>query len=403
MSGQTSQQQTPDHVPAELIFSRNLNEFNCELDDPYMAASRLHDGPDILWAPGAVLGQPAWVLTRFKLIQEALLDTEHFSSDRQNLAMLGVDWKLNPLEYDPPEHGKYRKILNPYFSPRTVSALDGSVRDICDTLISKFADRGSCEFVTDFAEQFPSYVFLDVMGLPRDKLYDFLSWERDMIHGDPTAQFGAMKSVLEYFEEFIAEQRKNPTTELLRGLFSARVDDGRPLDAGEIMGMCYLLYIGGLDTVFCTLGWVMRHLANDQPLQQRLRENPDDIPQAVEELLRAYPVATTHRELKQDIEFHGVRMKAGDWVLCPIYLGARDPQMYENPHTVDIDRRARHIAFATGPHTCLGMHLARREIKTVIESFLSRFNNIRIPQGESYKYHVGGVFGVDYLPLEWDV
>lgn len=402
-SAQASEHKAPDHVPPELIWNHSIDAFNRELDDPFLAASRLHDGPDIIWAQSAILGRPAWVLTRHALIQEAYFDPEHFSSDRQNLAALGVDWKLNPLEYDPPEHHTYRKILNPFFSPRAVSVLDECVKGVCGTLIAKFEHRGSCEFVSEFAEQFPSYIFLDLMGMPREKLQDFLSWERGMLHGpEPGDRLAAMQAVLHYFDDFIAEQRKDPQAELMKGIFSARLDDGRALNHGEIMGMCYLLYIGGLDTVYSSLGWILRHLASDGPLQERLRANPQEIGQAVEELLRTYPVATTHREVKKDITFHGVLMRAGDWVLFPTYLAARDPRAYENPHVVDIDRRARHLAFATGPHTCLGMHLARRELRTVIEAFVSRFGNIRIPEGESYTYHTGGVFGVDRLPLQWE-
>jgi len=393
----------PDHVPAERVWQHNIDEFNRELDDPYLAASRLHDGPDIFWARNVVMGQPGWILTRHALIQEVFIDAARFSSERNNLAFLGVSWKLNPLEYDPPEHHTYRRILNPYFGPSAVSKLDVPVREVCDSLIAEFADRGACEFVTDFAEKFPSYVFLDLMGMPREMLPQFLGWERDLLRStDPVTRVSAMKAVLHYLEGFVAEQRKQPSSELMRGIYAARLADGRPLDEGEILGMCYLFYIGGLDTVYSSLGWILRHLASDAPLQQRLRDNPQDIPHAIEEFLRAYPVATPHRTVKEDLVFHGVFMRKGDNVLLPTYLSGRDPLAFENPHVVDIDRRARHIAFGTGPHACLGNHLARRELKTVIEAFLSRFRNIRIPAGERYAYHTGSVFGVDRLPLEWD-
>lgn len=402
-SAHVSTQAAPDHVPAGLIWEHNFDDFNRELDDPYLAASRLHDGPEILWARSAIFGQPAWILTRNELIREAFIDTEHFSSVRNNLAMLGVSWRLNPLEYDPPEHHAYRRILNPFFTPKAVSILDESVGSTCETLIAEFEDRGSCEFIGEFAEKLPSYIFLDLLGLPRDRLPDFLVWERDMMRDpDPAKRLAAMREVLDYLDGFVDEQRRNPGTELMKGIVSARLPDGRSLDKGEIMGMCYLLYIGGLDTVLSTLGWIMRHLAGDHALQERLRANPEDIPRAVEEFLRVFPVANPHRTVKKDVVFHGVPMKAGDEVLLPICLAGRDPRAYDNPHRVDIDRNARHMAFATGPHTCLGLHLARRELKAVLQVVLSRFRNIRMSAGERYQYHVGGTFGVDRLCLEWD-
>lgn len=400
---QMSTQAVPDHVPAGLVWEHSFDDFNRELDDPYLAISRLHDGPEILWARSAIFGQPAWVVTRHDLIQEVFIDTEHFSSARSNLAMLGVSWRLNPLEYDPPEHHAYRRVLNPFFTPKAVSILDETVGKTCEVLIAEFGDRGSCEFIEEFAEKFPSYIFLDLLGLPRDMLPDFLAWHRDMMRApDPAQRLAAMKKVLDYLDVFVDEQRQGPTTELMNGIVTARMPDGRPLDKGEIMGMCYLLYIGGLDTVLSTLGWIMRHLAGDRALQERLRANPDDIPRAVEEFLRAFPVANPHRTVKKDVVFHGVPMKAGDEVLLPICLAGRDPRVYEAPHVVDIDRGARHLAFATGPHTCLGLHLARRELRAVLKAMLSHCKNIRLAEGGQYEYHVGGTFGVDRLYLEWE-
>jgi cytochrome P450 len=119
--------------------------------------------------------------------------------------------------------------------------------------------------------------------------------------------------------------------------------------------------------------------------------------------MRAFGGATPNRTVAKDFTFHGVPMREGELVLLPTYLASRDPEAYENPDVIDIDRRSRSITFATGAHACLGIHLAKREIRIVIEAFLSRFKNIRIPKGESYAYHTGGVLGVDRLPLEWDL
>lgn len=394
---------TPEHVPSELVWPHSLDDYNRELEDPFVSGGRLHDGPDIFWAKNAVLGDQGWVLTRQALIQEAFTDTGHFSSSRQVLKQLGEDWKLNPLEYDPPQHYQYRKILNPFFTPVAIARLNDSVMGVCQELMERFADRGSCEFISDFAEDFMSYIFLDFMNLPRDMQPQFLEWERGMLDpSDPMKRVTSMKAVMGYLQGYIDEQRENPTTDMMKGIFAAEVENGRPLNPGEIMGMVYLIYVAGLDTVLSTMGWVFRYLAGDQALQDRLRENPDDIKNAVEEFLRAFGVATPHREVTEDFNFHGVEMKKGDYVFLATYLASRDPQAYENPHQIDIDRKSRHVTLAAGPHICLGANLARRELRTVIEAFVTRFKNIRIPEGEQYKFHCGGVLGVDYLPLEWD-
>ena len=401
----TANSATPTHIPTELIWDHDFDAYNRELDDPFLASARLHDGPDLLWAQGGMFGEPAWLPTRKALMEEIFRDTARFSSDRANVSeALGVTWKLNPLEFDPPEHQRYRNVLNPLFTPKAVSELDEPVRAVCDELIGQFAERGRCEFVGEFAEKFPSYVFLDLMGLPRDMLPSFLSWEADMMRGEtPEIRVAAMRSVLHYLEKFVDEQRQHPTTQLLKGITGARLEDGRPLNRDEILGMCYLLYIGGLDTVYSTLGWIMRHLAMDPSLQTRLREDPALLPRALEEFLRAYPVARPHRVVTEDTQFHGVTMKKGDMVLLPTWLAGRDPAAYDNPHDIDLDRRPRHLTFAAGPHICLGLHLAKRELRTVLEAFLGNLKNIRLAPGEHYQYHTGGTLGVDSLPLEWDL
>lgn len=169
-----------------------------------------------------------------------------------------------------------------------------------------------------------------------------------------------------------------------------------------MLSICYLLSIAGFDTVYGKLGWIVWHPAQDEDLQHRLRESPEDVTQATEELLRAFSTASTSRDVKQDLVFHGVQMRAGEWVSARLSLAARDPEAYADPHRIDIDRKPRHIAFGTGPHTCLGVRLAKREIKVVLVTLLSRFRNIRIPAGARHEFHICSVFGIDRLRLQWE-
>jgi cytochrome P450 len=399
----------PGHVPPELVWSENFEEFATAKPDPFRRMGELHDGPDIVWvrafAKGMGGGQSGWIVTRYALMREVLTDTENFMSGGEGnlLRPIGIDWPLIPLELNPPQQQRYRKVLEPFFAPASIDALDGAVRDACNELIAGFEQKDSCEFIGEFAEKFPSYIFLDLMGMPRERLQDFLAWERGMLRGEtPELVVGSMRAVLNYLEHFLAEQCKNPKSDMMKGIVSARLDDGQKLSEREMLSIAYLLYIGGLDTVYSTIGWIFWHLAQDQPLQDRLRDHPEEIPRATEELLRAFSAASSGRRVKRDMEFHGVKMRAGDTVKTFLSLASRDPQAYDDPHRIDIDRMPRHIAFGTGPHTCLGLRLAKREIKIVLETFLSRFRNIRIPAGERHEFHVGSVFGIDRLPLAWD-
>jgi cytochrome P450 len=393
----------PDHVPPELRWDHSLREFAHELDDPFLAVSRLHKGPDIVFARDATQERPAWIVTRHALQQEAFVDYEHFSSEGGSGLgqMLGNDLRLVPIDYDPPEQTAYRKIFNPFFTPREIKAMEGPVRETCDRLIASFVDRGGCEFIEDFAVPFPSYIFLSLVGMPIEEAPQFIKWEEGLLRGETLEdRVAAGLGVMHYLEGFIEEQRVKPSTALVKAIINANVED-RPITDMEILGILYTFYTGGLDTVYSTLGWIMRHLALDQDLQRHLRANLDLIPQAVDEFARAYSVVSTSRRVAKDIDFHGVDMREGDLVLMPLFLAGRDPQAWDNPHEIDLNRRPSALTFATGPHLCVGRHLALRELRIAVESFLTGFENIHIAPGENYAFHTSPVYGINRLPLAW--
>ena len=396
---------TAEHIPAtvppELVREFDFDKFTAEGDDPYVAVARLHEGPPVIWGTEANFGRPGWIFTRNDVIAEAFVDWEHFSAERPGMIadMLGEPVLLNPIEIDPPRHHHYRRILNPFFTPSAVKDFDEPVRQICRELIAKFKGRGGCEFVDEFAVPFPSYVFLDLMGMPRDRLDDFIGWQNDLMRNpDPMARVTAARAIYAYLKQHMEAQKANPTNDFLKAMVTAEIE-GRPIDYYELMGMFYVLYVGGLDTVYSTIGWVLHHLATHPELQARLRADPSLLPQAVEEFCRAFSVVVTHRSVREDYVFHGVPLKKGDEVNLPIMLANRDPAVFANPHVIDIDRKPRHITFGTGTHNCLGLHLAKREIRIVLEEFLATFDNIRLKPGETPRYHTGRTFGFDYLPL----
>ena len=394
----------PAHVPPELVWDRSFDAFTAEGDDPWAAIARMHDLPPIVWATDASYGRPGWVCTRHDVITEVFMDYGHFSAERKGMIadLVGENVRLNPIEIDPPAHHGYRRILNPWFTPKAVGGIGDSVQQACSELIAGFESRGGCEFIADFAVPFPSYVFLDLMAMPRAMVGQFIEWEDKLMRAPNLMERAAAgRAVYEYLKQHKERQLESPSNAFLHGMTTG-LYEGRPLTHLELMGMFYVLYVGGLDTVYSTLGWIMRHLATHPELQERLREHPELIPGAVEEFSRAFSVVVTHREVAQDCTFRGVTMKKGEEINLPLVLADRDPSVFNDPHTVDIERKSRHIAFGTGTHNCLGIHLAKRELRVVIEQFLTRFRNIRIKDGETYRYHTGRTFGVEYLPLVWD-
>ncbi|MCX7865209.1 MAG: cytochrome P450, partial [Novosphingobium sp.] len=339
----------PDHVPAENVWDNDFYAFLGELEDPYRSAARLHDGPGIIWATNASHGLPAWIFTQHRLIQEGFGNARRFSSRRGPLteAVMNPDWMLIPVEADAPEHHYYRDVLRPFFTPEVIEAQTSQIQALTDHLIDGFIERGTCEFVSEFAQIFPNAIVVSTLGLPSESLRQFLDWEEMAIHGkDAAEQLAAGNAIHDYLQAFVQAQQRSgkPASPLMASILAGRMSD-RPFSQREIMGIVYLLFIAGLDTVSSSMGWVMRHLAIDQPLQHRLRCNPAEIPKAVDEFMRAFGVSAPSRVVAEDMVFEGVPMKKGDHVLLPTSLAGRDPRAFPDPHVIDIDRRPRHVTF----------------------------------------------------------
>lgn len=395
-------------VPAELVRTWDIAGDPAATECPYRAAAKLHEGPDIFFNVAEdfrnAQGGGAWVVTRYELQREVLQDAETFSSHRIAgfSGLLGEDWPLVPLELDPPEHSAYRMLLNPLFAPGKINALEAGVRAAAVELIEKVRKDGGCEFMEAFGRPFPVGVFMRLMGLPLAEMPTFLKWEDGLLHSpDLAGRVAAARSIKDYLLSLIAERRARPTDDLVSFTVTSRIDD-KPLSDEAVLGICYLFFVGGLDTVAATLGFTFRELARQPELQRQLRADPAIIPDAMEEMIRAHGVVTTSRFLTRDVEFHGVKMKKGDRVSVPFGLASRDPAEYPEPHRIDFSRaNTRNISFSAGPHRCIGSHLARREFKIALEEWTARAPEFRIAEGQAAVAHGTGVWGIDRLPLAW--
>jgi len=394
----------PAHVPPDLVRDWAFATAPGALEDPFTALSALYDGPDIFWSPYARFDMPAWVVTRHELICEVAQDPQTFSNFRQSgfSQLMGEDWDLIPLEKDGTEHSAFRTLMNPLFSPKRVAAIEASVRGVAESLVGALADKGEGELMSAFARPFPVSVFLSLMGLPLDLTPRFLAWEDGLLHGKTQQdRVDAAFAIKRYLNEVIAERRARPADDLVSFAVAGTVD-GRRLNDEEIMGICYLLFVAGLDTVASTLGFIFKHLAENPANQQRLRDEPDLRPAAIEEFLRAFSTTTSNRLVTRDIDFHGVPMKAGDRIILCWALSGLDEREFPDAGAVDFRRdHLRHTTFAVGPHRCIGSHLARRELKIALDLVLDRIPPFRLKPGEKAITHATGVFGVDHLPLVW--
>jgi len=394
----------PKHVPEDLIRPFPFIFGTTTEKDPFNElAAQVHKGPDIFYAlhayPG---GTPAWIVRKTQDLRNIYFDTEHFSNKDFSpfSKLIGETWNNVPAETDPPMHALYRAFVNPIFTPKAMAKLEDRIRGYAVDFIDKFRSNGACEFMSDFAFEFPIKVFLELMGLPLERTKQFLEWEMGLLHNHDLGKIAAAtRSVVDYLRGEIEDRRKHPTDDLITYGVQAEIQ-GRKLTEDELVGFTFNLFIGGLDTVSTHMGLQARHLAEHADHQALLRANPDWIPEAIEEMMRAYAAVTTFRTCKKETTIKGVKIMPGDKVAMSTTLAGRDPDEYERPNEVILDRKPKHISFAYGPHLCVGMHLARREMRIAIEEFLRLVPDFRIKPGHTVRCHLGMIEPVD-LPLVW--
>jgi cytochrome P450 len=350
-----------------------------------------------------------WVLARYQDVYDALRDPITFSSFPNGVPTSSRSDRRIPLEIDPPEHGKYRQLLAPYFSPRAADEQEDAVRKVAVELISKFERRGRCELVEDFARPLPTLVFTGMMGLPMDHAGLFYDWEERIIRppheNAAEVRATAVQEMYDYIDEMLIQRRSEPARDDLIGVLLASELDGRPLTDTELRELCWLLIEAGLDTVQAAISNSIITLCARPDLQDRLRRDPAVIPTAIEEFLRYESHVSMGRTLTRDTEFAGAKMRAGDRVLVVPGAADRDPAQFDEPDAIGFDREdKRHLAFGAGPHRCLGSHLARLEMRVAFEELHRRLGPYRIAAGERVeRADPGFVRSTIRVPLEFDV
>lgn len=395
----------PDHVPPELVRECRLFDRKRVYQNPYETIiPDIHAGPPVFYTGNVLQGPtPGWVVRRAEDLRAIYNDTENFykQGNTQLASLVGESWDIIPTELDPPRHTGFRMALNPVYSPSNMAALDGRVRERARFFIDRFKDKGRCEFVEDFAVPFPVTIFLDLLGFPQSEMAQFLTWEKGLIHSDDNGERATnVRAVKAYLLEAIADRKKNPRDDLISTALTLEVD-GRKWSDEEVFGHCFNLYLGGLDTVTSNIGLHFHHLATHPDDQEDLRANPKKTVVAIEELLRAYPAVTTLRICRHPYSIGDVTFMPGDYVAMSTPLAGRDPEQYDAPEEVRLDRRPAHLTLGFGIHRCLGQHLARRELQIAMQELLAAIPSFRIEPGFKVPFHVGNVIHVEELPLVW--
>lgn len=404
--------EVPSHVPPELVLDTRFADGQVanDLADPYSETDVLRDPsfPRIHYYPWPTGGNQhgAWVVTRYEDIRRVYEDNDLFSTEgvAQFQMLAGETWPSIPLGIDPPDHARYRRFLNPWFTPIAMRDMEPKIRAVIGEMIGSFAAKGEVDIAYDFGRVFPVKVFLNLMGMPFSMFDQFLAWEWDILHEPEIAtKSAAVRGIVDYLRAFIAEKQAAPDQSLGSYIANGEID-GKPLNPEEVIGMTWFLWLGGLDTIASTVSQMFRRLAMDQNLQARIRDNPAIISTAVEEFLRVQPLVNSSRKVRRDFTWHGVDIKAGDWVSAFNTSGNFDPEQFDCPRIFDPERPAnRHYTLSGGVHLCLGAHLARRELRVLLDEWFKRVpHTFKIKPGTDTTM-TPGLLSIRNLPIVWDV
>jgi len=395
------------NVEAEDGLQMNNPEFNRH---PQPGYRMLRDSGPVMALPGMIPSRAnadAHLVGRHADVVTVLRNPDIFSS-RFDAVHIGQVRPLIPLQVDPPDHAKYRKLLDPLFAPRQIALLEDRTRALVSDLVETVADTGGCNFHAAVSEPLPSTVFLELLGLPVSRATEFIALKDGIIrpqartpeeHSAMVDATGAR--IYAVLEEVIDERLEAPQDCFISSFLDAEVD-GQRLTREEVVDICYLFFLAGLDTVTASLDCMMARLALHPNEQRRLADDPSVIPRAVEEMLRwETPVTSVVRVTTQDTELSGCPIAADEVVSVILGSANTDERAWGEAESVDIDRRVnKHLAFGGGVHRCLGSHLARMELRVVLEEWHARIPEYRVPEGVELDVSPG-LRQIADLPLVW--
>jgi cytochrome P450 len=355
-----------------------------------------------------------WLPVTHEHVAAIAYDTEHFTSRAVVVseqrpgpddlpAPIGV---APPITSDPPFHNLARRIMLPPFSPKRIEELEPYTRKLCDELLDALDGRDDVDAAIDYAQHIPLRVIAKMLGFPESDADYF----RHVIHlileegvtvaADSEERMKEQAAVDAYFDAQIEDHRANPRDDLTSYLLDVELG-GNKLAHEHVRGTMLLLLVAGIDTTWSAIGASLWHLAKTPADRARLRAEPDLLPLAVEEMLRAYAPVTMARLVAKDVEIGGKELHEGDWVLLPFPAANRDPEFFDRADEVLIDREEnRHSAFGLGIHRCLGSNLARMELTVAMQAWMDRFADFELSDPTTVTWAPGQVRGPRSIPIK---
>ena len=394
----------PTHRPPVADWHSDLDHFDPEfISDPYPIYEELRGQCPV--AHSDRYGGMTW-LTKASDVSAAANDTEVFSSRRTIISEISTDRRgliLPPINIDPPDHTDYRRLLLPFFTPKATADWEPTIREICSGLLDGL--RGQTEFdaAAEYAQEIPGDVTARMLGVPLEDAPQFRAWLHDLLEVGPTQPTVARETtneMMDYLLALTAERRTdNKDGDMVRYLLDQRIEEAE-LSDDEIARTLFLLLVAGVDTTWSALGFSLLHLATHPEDRRRIAENKSLIPTAVEEFLRAYSPVFIARVTEEDTEVSGCPVSAGEWTVLAFPSANRDPDLFDRPDEVLIDREEnRHSAFGLGVHRCLGSNLARLEMQIALEMWMGQFPNFELTDESAVTYSAGHVRGPRSVPI----
>ena len=352
--------------------------------------------------------QVTYMPTTFAGTRQVAADTENFSSFSVSVvpAPTTYDDEGNRLRSiissDNPDHMPERRLMLPFFAPKAVEKYREHTQELCRRLIREFIEEGRADIAGDYARQIPPRLIALILGIDPEMADDFTTWVQGVLElgsQDDEIRERYAEIIRNFFVDEIKDRMENPGDDLISFLLQAEID-GEPVPMNVIRGNVGLMLIAGIDTTWSSIGSALWHLASHPEDRQRLVDEPELIPTAVEEFLRAYSPVSMARVATKDTMLGDRLVKEGERVILSFPAANRDPEAFENPEEVIIDRQVnRHIAFGSGIHRCAGSNLARLEMQVAITEFLAMIPEFELEDPDAVTWAGGQVRGPRYLPV----
>lgn len=394
----------PDHVPADREVDVDIYALPGGRKNYHCAWKAIQDSgvPEIIWTPR---NGGHWLVTSGRLVSHVFADYKRFSSRVIFVPKeVGQHHQLLPSTLDPPIHRSFRNTLNGGLSPKAVSRVEHRIQRQAAELVESFRLRGGCDFNREFAEQLPIRIFMTLVDLPFEDAATIKFLSDQTTRPDGTMSYPeAIQAMIDYVRPIAEARRGGNGLDLISQVVNSQIGD-RPISEKEASELCAQVLIGGVDTVVKMLGFFFLHLAQNRRDRATLAADPELIPNAVEELLRRFPIVNDGREVAEDTVFEGVTMKKGEMIVMPTPLHGLDDRENEDAIKVDFARTTcRHSTFGNGAHKCPGALLARTELKIALREWLARIPEFTLAPDLELSFTCGVGGSVDELRLVWNV